>query len=205
MKNPICAIFFDFGNVLVHWDVYRIFGRFFPDHAAVDAFLTEVGYAQWNARLDTGLPFAQGVAELSQAFPHHAPAIHGYRAFWRDGVTGPIPGSVEILRRLKQAGYPLYVLSNFSAEKFTHMRENYAFISLFDEVILSSEHHLIKPDPAFFQAALRRIGHAAPREACLLIDDSLPNVEAALQLGMGAIHFQSPAQLERELKTLQIL
>ena len=203
MTDSRKAIIFDFGNVLVHWDVHRIFGRFFADPAAVDSFLTEVRYPEWNERLDAGLPFAKGVAELSQAFPQYAHIFRAYDKSWLDGVTGPIHGSVDILQRLKQAGHPLFVLSNFSAEKFVHMWEQYSFVSLFDEIILSGEHHLIKPDPAFFQVALHRIGR--PPQECIFIDDHLPNIETARKLGMVVIHFQSPEQLERELKAQKIL
>jgi 2-haloacid dehalogenase len=203
MTNPITAILFDFGNVLVHWDVHRIFEAFFPSSAAIDSFLEEINYAEWNQRLDTGLPFAEGIAERAEKFPQYAHILQAYDTDWRKGVAGPIHGTVDILQHLKRAGYPLYVLSNFSAEKFVHMREDYSFVPLFEDVILSGEHRLIKPDPAFFQVALHRIGRSA--QECLFIDDHLPNIESARKLCMTAIHFQSPAQLERELKTLKIL
>lgn len=203
MNISLTTLLFDFGNVLVNWDVHRIFEPFFPATGAIDSFLAEINYVEWNQRLDAGLPFAEGVAERTQKFPQYAQIIQAYDTDWRKGVEGPIHGTVEILRRLKQAGYPLYVISNFSAEKFPHMREEYSWVSLFDDVILSGEHHLIKPDPAFYQVALRRIGRSA--QECLFIDDHLPNIESARELGIPSIHFQSPAQLEKELKTLHIL
>ena len=203
MPSSLPALLFDFGNVLVDWDVRRIFEPFFPSHAAIDSFLAEINYAEWNQHLDAGLPFSEGVAERAEKFPQYARILQAYDTDWRKSVAGPIHRTVELLPRLKQAGYPLYVLSNFSTEKFIHMREDYPWVSLFDDVILSGEHHLIKPDPAFYQLALRRIGRSA--QECLFIDDALPNIESARALGMTAIHFQSPGQLERELKTLQIL
>ena len=203
MDNPIQAVIFDFGNVLVNWDIHRIFGRFFPTPAAVDSFLAETRYTEWNARLDAGAPFAQEVARVAEQFPQYAQAIHAYHTDWRKGVASPIHGSVELLQRLKQAGYPLYIFSNFSAETFIQMRANYPWVALFDDVVLSGEIHLVKPDPAYFHVGLHRIGH--PAHECLFIDDSLPNIETAHKLGLPSIHFQSPDQLERELKTLQIL
>jgi 2-haloacid dehalogenase len=203
MPIPIPPIIFDFGNVLLDWDFHRIFKPFFPSSAAIDSFFAEINFAEWNHRLDGGLPFAQGIAEKAREFPQYTQAIQAYDTNWRKGVGGPIHATVEILKRLKQAGHPLYVLSNFSVEKFTLMRQDYSWVSLFDEVILSGEHHLNKPDPAFFQLALRRIGR--PAQECIFIDDHLPNIESARKLGIHSIHFQSPAQLERELKTLRIL
>jgi 2-haloacid dehalogenase len=91
----------------------------------------------------------------------------------------------------------------FSAEKFVHMREAYEFVSFFDEVILSGEYHLVKPNPAFYHTALQRIRR--PAHECIFIDDNFPNIETARSLGFTAIHFHSPEQLERKLKTLQIL
>lgn len=200
---PLPSIIFDFGNVLVHWDVHRIFEPYFSSRADINNFFAEIHYSEWNQHLDAGLPFSEGVAERVGKYPQYADAIRAYADHWRKGVTGPIHGTVEILRRLKQAGYPLYVLSNFSTEKFVHMRADYEWVSLFNDVILSGEHRLVKPDPAFFQAALRRIGR--PADECLFIDDHLPNIESARRLGFPSIHFQSPAQLETELKALGIL
>jgi 2-haloacid dehalogenase len=203
MPSSLPALLFDFGNVLVDWDFHRIFKPFFPSNAAIDSFFAEINFAEWNQRLDAGLPFAKGIAEHTEKFPQYAHILQAYDTDWRKGVAGPIHGTVEILQRLKQADYPLYVLSNFSAEKFVHMRDDYPWVALFDDVILSGEHGLIKPDPAFYQLALQRIGRSA--QECLFIDDVLPNIESARRLGLPSIHFQSPSQLERELKTLQIL
>ncbi len=56
---------------------------------------------------------------------------------------------------------------------------------------------LRKPDAAIYRLALE-ITQRRPDE-CLFIDDRLPNIEAAMQIGMRAIHFQDAAQLRTEL------
>ncbi|MBP8047620.1 MAG: HAD-IA family hydrolase, partial [Anaerolineales bacterium] len=85
-----------------------------------------------------------------------------------------------------------------SAEKFPLMQKRYDFLDLFDDMIISGEHKLIKPDPAIFQLTLDRIGRKASE--CLFVDDSFPNIEVARKMGFHTIHFQSPEQLERDLK-----
>ena len=45
----------------------------------------------------------------------------------------------------------------------------------------------------------------APAERCLFIDDSLKNVDGAKTVGMHAVHFQSPAKLEADLKAFGLL
>ena len=109
---------------------------------------------------------------------------------------------MEILKRLKGAGYSIYGLSNWSAETFPIAFNKYEFFNLFDGIIISGEVKIIKPDPAIFELMLGTIGRS-PHE-CLLIDDSKPNINAAQELGFITILFQSPEQLEGELQKLKL-
>jgi 2-haloacid dehalogenase len=204
MLFPIKAIIFDFGGVLLEWDPRHLYRRFFPDHPqAMEDFLAEINFYEWNAQQDEGRPFAVGIAELSTQFPQHAHLIQAYYDHWEDSITGAITGTVDILHQLKQKGYPLYGLSNWSAETYPRARHNYPFFGLFDDVLLSGEVKLIKPDPAIFNLLLARIGYSASE--CLLIDDSQPNVEAAKSLGFNIVQFKSPIQLKSELQRYRLL
>ena len=198
MNSTITAIIFDFGNVFVKWDVYAVYNRFFPNPQAVDSFLQEIRFAEWNEQQDAGRPFKEGIADLSAQFPHYADLIQAYDTYWNDSITEVYDGTVEIVRKLKREGWPIYLLSNFSAEKFPLMRQRFDFLDLFDDMIISGEHNLVKPDPAIFLLTLERIKRSA--NECLFIDDSLPNIETARKLGFQTIHFQSPEQLERDLE-----
>ncbi|HND93866.1 MAG TPA: HAD family phosphatase [Anaerolineales bacterium] len=198
MDSAITTFIFDFGNVFVKWDIHALYNRFFPNPQAVDSFLEEIRFHEWNAHQDAGRPFKDGIAILSEKYPHYADLIQAYDTHWEDSITDMYHGTVEILRRLKGEGWPIYLLSNFSAEKFPLMRERYEFLNLFDDMIISGEHKLIKPDPAIFQLTLERIDRTA--NECLFIDDSLANIETARNMGFHTIHFQSPEQLERDLK-----
>jgi 2-haloacid dehalogenase len=202
MKLDITTIIFDLGNVLLGWDARRLYQRFFPDLQAVNSFLEQIQFEEWNARLDAGVPFRQGVAELSQKFPQHAELIAAYDIDWLESLTGTYDETVEIVRQLKQAGWTLRLLSNFSSEKFNLIQASLPFLSLFEDKIISGEHHLVKPDPAIFHLTLQRIQRKA--EECLFIDDSLANIEAANALGFQTIHYHSPTQLRSALQTLSI-
>lgn len=203
MTTPIQAIIFDFGGVLLDWDPHALYRRFIDQSQKIDQFLAEVDFATWNAEQDRGRPFAEGVATLSSQFPHHSHLIRAYYDHWEDSIVGPIPGSATILRKLKQAGYPLYGLSNWSAETFPKVRKKYTFFDLLDDIVLSGDAKMLKPDPAIFNLLLNKIGYPAPN--CLLIDDSQANIVTAESLGFNAIHFKSPAQLESELQRLHLL
>jgi 2-haloacid dehalogenase len=198
---PIHAAIFDFGNVLVKWDARNLYKRFFPDLQSVDSFLQQIHFLDWNAKQDAGRPFSEGVAELSKQFPQYADLIQAYDTYWEESLVEVFEETVNIAKELKQSGLPLHMLTNFSAEKFLIARKKYPFIDeLFETIIVSGEHKLIKPDPAIFHLTLKLINHKA--EECIFIDDSLPNIETARKLGFHAIHYQSPAQLKTSLRDL---
>jgi len=204
MKSTIKAIIFDFGGVLLDWNPHYLYQRYFPDQPkAIDQFLAEINFYEWNAQQDKGRSFAEGIAELSKQFPQHAHLIQTYFDRWEESISGPMGGSVELLRRLKQSGYPIYGLSNWSAETYPRARLMYPFFDLFDDVVLSGVVKLNKPDPAIFNLLLNKVGSTAPE--CLLIDDSQPNIDTAKKLGFVTIHFTSPEQLHTELQRLNLI
>jgi 2-haloacid dehalogenase len=204
MTTPIRAVIFDFGNVLIKWDPHTVFNKYFAsDTAAIDRFLAEINFNEWNLSQDKGYPFAQGVAELSLKFPQYAYLIRAYDVDWEESITGIIPETIEILHQLKRAGYQLYGLTNWSAEKFSIVRHKYAFFELFEDILVSGEVKLIKPDPAIFNLLLQKI-QRQPRE-CLLVDDSTQNIQTAQTMGFFTIHFTSPAQLRLELNQMGVL
>ena len=197
MDKDIKAIIFDFGNVLVNWDVREVYKHFFTDDQAIESFLTEIRFLEWNAQQDAGRPFSEGVSALSKEFPKYSDLIASYDTHWEESITDTIEGTVEIVKELKSEGWKLYLLSNFSVEKFELIRHRYDFLDLFEKMIISGEYKLIKPDPEIFTLTLQLIGRKASE--CLFIDDSPTNIEVAQKLGFNAIHFKSAEQLRIEL------
>ncbi len=204
MRSQIKAVVFDFGGVLIGWDPRNLYSRYFPDEPqAMEDFLAEISFMDWNAQQDKGRPFSEGVASLAKQFPHHANLINAYRENWRESITGIIDGTVEILQLLKDKGYLLYGLSNWSTETFGMVRHEFEFFNLFDEILLSGEVKLIKPEPEIFELFLQRIGK--PADQCLFIDDSEPNIKTARKLGFDTVQFISPEHLKSELEFRQLL
>ncbi|HXF84075.1 MAG TPA: HAD family phosphatase [Anaerolineales bacterium] len=202
--SPIKAILFDFGNVLLEWNPRKVYERYFPnDPEGIERFLTEINFMAWNAQQDRGRPFQEGVAELSKQFPHYAHLIQAYHIYWKDSIGEPYTDTVEILKQLKQEGYLLYGLSNWSAETFPYAREKYDFFDLFDDILISGEVGYVKPEAEIYEIMLQRIKRSA--QECLFIDDSLPNVQQANKMGFVTIHYRSSAQLKAELERLGIL
>lgn len=200
--HNITAIIFDLGNVLIGWDARRLYNRLLPDPETVNHFLEQIRFMEWNAKQDAGRSFSAGVAELSSQFPQYADLIHAYDTYWEESLTGTYDETIQIVHELKKADWPLYLLSNFSMEKFELVKNRHEFLNVFDDMIISGEHKVVKPEPAIFNVTLQRIGRKA--DECLFIDDSLPNIEIARSMGFPAIQYQSPTQLRADLKKLAI-
>jgi 2-haloacid dehalogenase len=197
------TLIFDFGGVLVEWDPRLVYRRLLDNDDAIARFFEEVGFFAWNLEQDRGRPWPEAVSQLCARFPHHRDLIRAYDERWEESIVGPIEGTVRILERLRAKNFPLVGLTNWSPAKFAQTRGRYEFFTLFDDIIVSGEIGLVKPDPAIFEWTLRRIGRTAPE--CIFIDDSHHNVNAAAAMGFDAIQFRSPTQLEEELRARGIL
>jgi 2-haloacid dehalogenase len=197
------AVVFDLGGVLIDWDPRHLYRKLLADEAAVEEFLATVCTPEWNAELDRGRPFAEGVAELVERHPEHAAAIAVYHERWPEMVAGDIPGTVEVLAELRAAGVPLYALTNWSAETFAITRGRFEFLEWFDGLLVSGEERVTKPDPAIFQLLLDRFG--LDPTATVFVDDSEANVAAARRLGFDAIRFTGHEELRRELVARRLL
>jgi 2-haloacid dehalogenase len=203
-SNQPSAIIFDIGGVLLDWNARHLYEKLFDNPAEMDRFLTEIDFQSWNLELDRGsFTFAENVAALSHKFPHYANLIRAFDERWAETISGPIQATIEILQTLKEQGYGLYGLTNWSAEKYEITRHKYPFFGLFDDIVVSGMVKLVKPDPRIFALALEKARR--PAAECVLIDDSETNVTAACHLGLKTIHFKSAEQLETELSHLGIL
>jgi 2-haloacid dehalogenase len=198
MTTPNIAIVFDFGNVLVDWNPRYLYRKLFAgDEAGMERFLADVDFHSFARQYDVERPPAEIIGEYSARFPQYAPLFQAYEERFLESIGGPIQPSVDLLYGLKRAGYPLYGLSNWSGVKFRLYRNGNAFFDLFDDMVISGDVRVIKPDPRIFEILLQRAGRRA--QECIFIDDHLPNVEAARQLGFRAIQFRSAEQLRAEL------
>jgi len=204
IRHPNRAVIFDVGNVLVRWDARLLFRQLLADEAAIDAFLAEVGFHDWNLALDAGLPWDEGVAALAARHPRHAAPIRAFHARWHETLPGAIDGSVAILDELAAAGVPLYAITNYSAEKWAETLPRFPFLATaFRDTVVSGRERATKPDARIFRLLLDRNRLAAA--ACVFVDDSPRNVAAAAALGIDAILFTTPEALRDALVARDLL
>jgi len=104
---------------------------------------------------------------------------------------------LDFIRDLR-LNYKVGLLSNAWDDLRQTMHDRWGMDSLFDEMIISAEVGIVKPDPRIFHLAAGRLG-VNPGEM-VFIDDMLINVEAARKEGLTAIQY---TDTERTLAALQ--
>lgn len=184
---------FDLGGVLLDWNPRHLYRKLFDDEEAMERFLTQVCTLEWHEAHDRGWPVEPSCAKLAAKHPDQAELILAWGRRTEEMIAGPIQGTVEILRELKERGVRLYALTNMEAETYPRRRERYDFLRWFDGTVVSAFEGTIKPEPEIFRRLIERFDLTP--SATLMIDDSAANLETADQLGMLTVLFQSPAQL----------
>jgi len=199
----IDTIIFDLGNVLIKWSPANLYRKIFKTEDEVDHFLNHVATMDWHTEQDGGRSPQEGTEALVKQHPdweHHIRAFYGR---WKEMFAGPIEGSVEIFKELKERGYKLYALSNWNAELFNQTLNDFPFFNWFDGKIISGEVKKKKPDADIYHQLFQTYG-VSPQTA-LFIDDNEKNIQTARTLGLHVHHFATPEALRKELETLQIL
>ena len=196
----IKGLIFDFGKVLVDYDFSHIIDPLFnneADRKEFNSFFTSIDFINELDREVT--PFLKIIQRKQQEYPKYTMQLQTFFDRYVDFVTGEVPGMKDLLKELKAQGYKLYGLTNWSS-KVHQVMKNYDIFDLLDGQVISSEEHLIKPEPEIYVRLLEKFGLKA--EECVFTDDKAINVEAAKKLGMAGIVFHDATQYARELKAI---
>lgn len=106
---------------------------------------------------------------------------------------------LRFIRELRPK-YKTALLSNAWPNVRPLIENKWGIADAFDEIVISAEAGLAKPDPRIYRLTLSRLG-VNPDEG-VFIDDFTENVEAARRVGMRAILFTSPEQATGELQVI---
>ncbi|MGC9955122.1 MAG: HAD family phosphatase [Rhizomicrobium sp.] len=197
----IQAVIFDLGGVVIEWDPAHLYRKIFDgDQAKVDMFLSEICPQEWNERQDAGRPLALATEERVAEFPEWEREIRAFYGRWPEMISGPIPGTADVMRELKALSVRLFALSNWSAETFPLVQGRFPELDLFEKIFLSGLHGCAKPDERLYRIALDEIG--MPIENLLFVDDNQKNILAAERLGLRSLFFRSAKALRDDLRAM---
>ncbi len=120
-------------------------------------------------------------------------------------LTRPFSEAFRILKRFKQEGFKLVLLSNTPAEEFVLTSlKRYKMSDLFDEVIISAQVGYRKPHPNFLEYVQKKI--AFDRQATVLIGDRLyDDIGSAKALGIAGVLFAADRHSDNRPYEQQII
>lgn len=202
--NKIDTIIFDLGGVLIDWNPEYVFLDVFNgDRKKMQWFFDTICTSDWNENQDAGYPMAQATEDRIVLFPEYEKEIRQFYGRWVDMLGGPITGTVDILKKcIESKDYKVVALTNWSAETFPIAQERFDFLNWFEGIIVSGKEKTRKPFDDIYNLTLNRFNIKA--ENAIFIDDNQRNIEAANNLGINGIRFESPERLLQQLKTFNI-
>lgn len=134
-------------------------------------------------------------AEVGRTFELEPARLERLRAdFWRGNSL-----DAELLDYIRglRPDYKTGMITNAWPDTRQLIEEQWELVPLFDEIVISAEVGLAKPDPAIYRLALDQLG--LPPQAAVFVDDFSENVAAARQLGMQAVKYEDRPQAIQEL------
>lgn len=185
-------IVFDMGNVLLSYTPQDYMKTITQDEAIAAAVLKELFYSQEWTELDAGtITEEDAVRQVSARIPQYASYVQKSMDNWHSDLT-PMRGMPEIVKKLKEKGFKIYLLSNTSL-RFFQYRDKVEMFHFFDGFLVSAKENLLKPDTAIFDRLCSRY-HLNSGE-CVFIDDLQENVDGAVKAGFHAHLFKGAQEL----------
>ena len=189
-------VVFDIGNVLIYYAPDDFLKMLFPGDAdKQEHMLHHVYQGPYWPHFDRGTMTYEEAAErlhreFGFSYEDYMHALLGWIELKR-----PIEEGWRAARRCKRAGMKLYLLSNYPKTGYERLREKYAdLFQIFDGGVISSEVHLLKPEPEMYRALVERYGLEPART--LFIDDTEKNVEGAMDCGIHGFHMSHPGAMD---------
>ena len=192
-------LYFDLGNVLVHFTVQRMLQQMGDVAGIAPQRVSEVVF---RSGLQTDF-------ETGRISPEQF-----YDRFCRETATRPDYDALQlaasdifelnvsmlpVLTRLAEAGWPLGILSNTCQTHWEYCLRRFAILeSLFGTYALSYRIGVMKPEAAIFQAAAELAG-CRPGEI-LYFDDLPQHIEGANAAGFDAVQYTNASRLMTELR-----
>ncbi|HEY4046819.1 MAG TPA: HAD family phosphatase, partial [Acidobacteriaceae bacterium] len=194
------AVIFDYGEVLsqpanptAHRNLLRVagvpqevFDKLYWDYRLdYDAGILNSSTYWEKIGAEAGTEFTSGQIQEMRALDAR---------MWTDLNEPMVAWALEI----KRAGFLIGILSNMGEGVHRAMRDSFTWLDQFDTHVWSYEVGMVKPDPAIYAEAVRRL-RIQPAEA-LFIDNLEINVAGARDAGLRSVVFRDVDQLSQELR-----
>lgn len=193
------AIIFDMGGVLVDLDIEGCKAAFrrILDYQNIDNIIDACHQKGIWGQLEEGVLSADEFrrAVLADSRPDAVSTdVDEAMSYILVGIE---PYKVDLLKRLAET-YDLYMLSNNNAISIIRSSGMFADAGIpldviFRKCFLSYQMRVLKPSASFYKKVMEEIGRSS--EEMIFIDDSLRNVEGAIEAGLPAVYYEPGSDL----------
>lgn len=143
--------------------------------------------------------------EIIEAFVKNDPGIEKEIRESLEDISGMLlrfDYAIPWIKALKENGYQVLVLSNFSHKAVVDCAHALDFLPYTDGGILSYKDHFIKPQPEIYALLMER--YQLVPEECVFMDDLEENIKGAANAGINTILFKSETQAKEELREMGV-
>lgn len=201
-SGKIKNIIFDIGNVLVAFQWEKYYESFGYSEEILDRLAKATVLDPDWGEFDKGVLSEEEVCQLFiDNDPEIEKQIRETQADIKE-MLGRYDYAIPWIQELKEKGYHVYYLSNFSSKAYRECKHTLDFLPLMDGGILSYREKVIKPNPKIYQLLLNQYHLKA--EECVFLDDTAVNIEAAIREGIQGIVFQNKEQAQVQLRALGV-
>lgn len=195
----INTVIFDIGMVLVYFRWKELFAELGFEGKKFDKIADATVHNPWWNEFDKGVMSVEDVVDkYAQKAPEYREEIEKIYDY-SDRFIEIFDYTESWIQELKERGYKVYVLSNWSEPAYEANKDNHmSFLKEMDGGILSFREGIIKPDRAIYQLLCDRY-QITPKDAVFL-DDNSDNITAAKEFGLNAILFKNYEQAKEELE-----
>lgn len=195
---------FDVAGVLLNFDPDVVLEPLFQNTGrSLDVFHTEICGSEFHGRISRGDEPTLVIEETCRRYPDWEQEIRLWESRFDDMLTGSLEGTVSVVEELKERNHRVYLLGNWHRNEFVRAALRFDFLNWFDDVLLSSDCGVLKPDPEIFALAEQQF-ELQPADT-VFIDDREDNVRAALDRNWNGIVFESERHLYLTLMDSGIL
>ena len=180
----------DMGKVLVDYDAHLACAKYTNNKELIEKAFNIVFQSYEWPYLDCGLiTFEQAWNQINKRIKDDELRKVCHDAFfnWEKIALWPIEGMEDVVKKLKNNGVSVYILSNIPESILNVDKQIIPGYNLFDGIFYSFQHGVMKPQIEIFEKFLKYYNLKA--QECIFIDDIEWNVEAAKKTGMsGYVH-----------------
>jgi epoxide hydrolase-like predicted phosphatase len=197
----IRGVIFDFGNVVCSFDVGRFLAKLHGwSGVPVETLRGRVYGSNLHSMYERGEISSEEFRDRIARMTGARVPVEAFEEGFTDIFT-PLADTQALIPKLK-GRYRIGLLSNTNECHFRRHIRHVPVFPLFDAVTVSFEVGALKPDPAIYRDALRKL--SLPPEACVFIDDIREYAEGAKAVGIHGIRYTGPSDLMRELSVLGV-